>query len=171
MRRPERLAVMALLACMACGAFGQLVDQDPDWKEAQVPPAPPIRTSGLLPLDMGRTTALKFGVDPASLVISKDGVVRYVMVASSASGATNAMYEGIRCATGEFKTYARATTTGQWNEVQDPQWRSLYDNLPSKHALALAEQGVCNGKSTALSVQAIIHRLQNSQSPLQYERR
>ncbi len=115
MRRPERLAAMALLACVACGAFAQLVEQDPDWKEAQVPPPPAIRTSGLLALDMGRSTALKFGVDPASLVISKDGVVRYVMVASSASGATNAMYEGIRCATGELKTYARATTTGKWS--------------------------------------------------------
>ena len=166
MRRPERLAV-ALLACVACGAFAQLAAEDPDWKEAQVPPAPAIRTSGLLPLDMGTGTSLKFGVDPASLVISKDGVVRYVMVASSASGATNAMYEGIRCATGEFKTYARATTAGQWNEVQDPQWRSLYDNIPSKHALALAEQGVCNGRAPTSSAQAIIHRLK---SPQQYER-
>ncbi len=169
MRHPERLAA-ALLVCVACGAMAQLADQDPDWKETPVPPPPAIRTSGLLPLDMGRVTALKFGVDPASLAISKDGVVRYVMVAASASGATNAMYEGIRCATGEFKTYARATTTGQWNNVQDPQWRSLYDNMPSKHALALAEQGVCNGKAPALSAQAIIHRLKSPPQQL-YERR
>ncbi len=53
--------------------------------------------------------------------------------------------------------------------MQDPQWLSLYDNLPSKHALALAEQGVCNGKTPALSVQAIVHRLQSPQP--QYERR
>ncbi|MEO7129508.1 MAG: CNP1-like family protein [Rhodoferax sp.] len=164
MRRLERLAV-ALLMCVACGAMAQLSDQDPGWKETPVPPPPAIRTSGLLQLDMGRDTALKFGVDPASLVISKDGVVRYVMVASSASGAMNAMYEGIRCATGEFKTYARATTAGQWNEVQDPQWRSLYDNGLSRHALALANQGACIGRTTARSVGAIVKALKPSQQP------
>lgn len=168
MRRLERVAA-ALLACLASGAFAQLAEQDPDWKEAPVPPAPAFAKSRLVMLDLGPHQALKFGVDPATVVVSKDGVVRYVVVASSASGATNAMYEGIRCATGEFKTYARATTTGQWNMVQDPQWVSLYANTPSRHALALAEQGVCNGRTPALSPQAIIRQLQSPQQ--QYERR
>lgn len=168
MRRLERMAVV-LLACVACSAFAQLAAEDPDWKETQAPPAPAFSTRKLVPLDMGSNQALKFGVDPATLSLSKDGVVRYVVVASSASGATNAMYEGIRCATGEFKTYARATTAGTWNTVEDPQWLSLYANIPSRHALALAEQGVCNGRAPANSVEAIIRQLTSTQQ--QYDRR
>ena len=34
-------------------------------------------------------------------------MVRYVVVATSDSGAVNAIYEGIRCDTGRFKVYAR----------------------------------------------------------------
>jgi len=169
MRRLEQLAALALLACVACSTFAQLAAEDPNWKETQAPPAPAFSTRRLIVLDLGVNQALKFGVDPATLSISKDGVVHYVVVASSASGATNAMYEGIRCATGEFKTYARATTAGTWNTVEDPQWLSLYANIPSKHALALAEQGVCNGKAPANSVEAIIRQLKNPQQ--QYERR
>ncbi|MDR3452875.1 MAG: CNP1-like family protein [Rhodoferax sp.] len=166
MRRLERLAV-ALVACVACSAFAQLAAEDSGRKETPAPPAPAFSTSHLITLDLGPSQALKFGIDPDTVSLSADGVVRYVVVASSASGATNAMYEGIRCATGEFKTYARATTAGTWNTVEDPQWLSLYANLPSKHALAVAEQGVCNGKAPAGSAQAIIRQLKN---PPQYQR-
>ena len=44
--------------------------------------------------------SLKFGVDPATIVITGDGVVRYVVVASNQEGgAINAFYEGVRCST------------------------------------------------------------------------
>lgn len=84
---------------------------------------------------------------PATLTITPDGIVRYVMVATNAGGSVNAMFEGIRCATGEVKTYARSSANGVWINVKEPQWRGLTDNLPSKHALALARQGACDGRS------------------------
>ncbi|TXT38292.1 MAG: hypothetical protein FD135_2984 [Comamonadaceae bacterium] len=93
--------------------------------------------------------SLKFGIDPATLSISSDGIVRYVMVAQNASGSVNAMFEGLRCATGQVKTYARASSSGAWSVVKDPQWRDLGDNLPSKHAMALVQQGVCEGRTVA----------------------
>lgn len=112
---------------------------------------------------------LKFGVDPATLSITKDGVVRYVMVATSSGGNVNAMYEGIRCLTGEVKVYARYTSSGQWKTVDNPQWAPLNGNQPSKHALALARQGACEGRSaTAASPTAIVQRLKN---PASQERR
>lgn len=107
---------------------------------------------------------LRFGVDPATLTITDDGVIRYVMVAQSlgGSGTFSAMYEGIRCAAGEFKTYARFNASGQWAPVSNPQWRPLNDNNTSKHALALARQGACDGRSArARSVQSIVSALKN----------
>ena len=162
MRRLDTIA-LALLACLAGSAFAQQTAPKPAAKAAQSVLAPAYSKSGLIALDVGPDHALKFGVDPTTLSISKDGIVRYVIVASSDTGATNAMYEGIRCSTGEFTTYARATTAGSWETVQDPEWRSMYDNMPSKHALALANQGACSGRATARSVGAIIQALKPSQ--------
>jgi hypothetical protein len=77
------------------------------------------------------------------------------------------MYEGIRCATGEVKTYARFSSSGKWVPVQDPQWRGLNENAPSRHALALANQGVCESSSIAASsVAAIVKALKDSRPGL-----
>ena len=147
------------LTLLAATASAQLV-ADPDWKETEAPAPPSFNKDQLIPVEMPKYVSLRFGVDPATLSITPDGIVRYVMVASNGSGSLSAMYEGIRCATGEVKTYARYTSSGQWSAVAQPQWRGLNDQLPSRHALALARQGACDGRAaSASSVAAIVHAL------------
>ena len=162
MRSPERALAALLLAAAAVAAAGaalaQPADDAPGWTESPVPPPPPLHTSGLITLDMGNDARLHFGVDPSSLAISPDGVVRYVMVASSGS-VVNAMYEGLRCATGELKTYARTTSSGDWHPVEQPHWRSIYASGSTRYAVVLAEQGLCYGKAPTRSVQAMIQQL------------
>ena len=58
----------------------------PEWKELDAPPPPALRTSGLIAIDVPGTS-LHFGVDPASITVGKDRIVRYVVVATSNSGA------------------------------------------------------------------------------------
>jgi len=153
------------LTLMTFGASAQVI-ADPDWKESEAPPPPAFHTDKLIPIDMPKFVSLRFGVDPATLVITPDGIVRYVMVASNATGSISAIYEGIRCASGEVKTYARFNTSGHWSAVKDPQWQGLDDNLPSRHALALARQGACQGRSTpGNSVAGIVRALK---SPVPY---
>ena len=148
------------LAVLASGAFAQLRADDPDWKEIDEPAAPAFSVNRLIPVDMPAHVTLQFGVDPATLTLTKDGVVRYVMVASSPGGATNAMYEGIRCATGEYRTYARASASGPWRANAYTAWSPLDRSASSRAALSLAQQGVCNGRSvTGHSVQAIVRAL------------
>ena len=150
-------SVLALAVVLGTNVtLAAMPDIDPDWKEVEVSPPPTFSTTQLLPLEMPYFVSLKFGVDPASLAITPDGIVRYVMVATNASGSVNAMYEGIRCVTGEVKTYARANASGVWSTVKDAQWRNLTDNLPSKHALALARQGACDGRAAPASSTADI---------------
>ena len=149
------------LMLVALGASAQVI-ADPDWKETETPLPPAFTKDRLIPIEMPKYVSVRFGVDPATLTITPDGIVRYVVVASNASGSTNAMYEGIRCATGEVKTYARYTSSGQWSSIQDPQWQRLDANLPSKHAMALAQQGVCDGRSaSASSAAGIVYALKN----------
>ena len=119
----------------------------------------------VVPIEMPRYLTVKLGLDPDSLTVSSDGIVRYVVVAVSSSGNINAAYEGIWCRAGEVKTYARAGNDGQWDPVPDPQWKALNASQPSMHALALARQGVCNGRSASgVSPQDILRKLKQSVS-------
>lgn len=142
------LRLAGLLACAGL-AQAQIGVNDPDWQESDAPPPPAFSTDHLIAVDMPRYVSLKFGIDPATLSITPDGLVRYVMVAINASGTVNAMFEAIRCATGEVKTYARSGASGSWSIVKDPPWQALNGNQPSKHALALTRQGLCEGHTVA----------------------
>jgi hypothetical protein len=160
-----KLKSASLLACglllsLSTSAWAQLADESAEWKESEVPPPPAFDVGKLVTFEVSPNSQLVYGVDPASISISKsDGLVRYVMVASSASGARNVMYEAIRCATGEFKTYARYSPEGRWNAVSNPEWRSMFGNLPSKHALRFAKAGACDNTSPAMSVNQLVSRL------------
>lgn len=138
-------ALVLALACASAG--GQTLLDNPDWREAEAPPPPALKVEGLIPLEIPGS-GLRYGVDPASVSVASDRVVRYVVVASSATGAVNAMYEGIRCGTGEFKVYARHSPGSGWTAVKDSPWRSLHEQPASRHSLLIARTGACIGHGT-----------------------
>ena len=136
-----------------------------DWKEADVPPPPDYDMTKLLNFDVARSSSLVFGVDPSSVNISKsDGIVRYVMVASNSTGAKNAMYEGLRCSTGEVRTYARAKPDGTWAAVDKSEWKSVYDPSTPKHSLRFAQAGACQGAAPVVSRRELVRKLTTSLS-------
>lgn len=147
------------LACCALALQAQGLTDNPDWKESEVPAPPSFNSTQLINVDMPPYVSIKFGIDPATLTVTPDGIVRYVILAVSPGGSVTAFFEGIRCATGEVKSYARANADGVWTLVKDPEWRGLNDKQPSKHALALARQGVCEGNTTAGSAAQILRKL------------
>jgi hypothetical protein len=151
-----------LLLSLSSTVWAQFMPEDPEWKESDMPPPPAFNMSKLVTFEVSPNSSLVFGVDPASISISKsDGVVRYVMVATSASGARNVMYEGIRCATGEFKTYGRYSPEGRWDMVDNAEWRTMFGNMPSKHALRFAQAGACDNAALPASVNVLVRRLKN----------
>jgi len=150
------------MVCCSLGVHGQQGTVDsPDWQETEVPAPPKYDPRRLVTVDMPPYVSVQFGVDPATLAITPDGVVRYVMVAVSPSGSVNAFYEGIRCAKWEVKMYARTRADGDWSIVKTPQWRGLNDNQPSKHALAFAMHAACEGNASASSVADILKKLKD----------
>jgi hypothetical protein len=155
MRR--ELALALLVAAPA--AFAQFAaNADPDWKETEAPPPPALRMDKLIPLDMPRT-ALRYGVDPASVSVGADSVVRYVVVATSSSGAVNAMYEGIRCNTGEVKVYARHNPDSGWKAVGQSEWKPLHNSQGQAHSLLIARSGACVGHGPNGSAQQVVRDL------------
>lgn len=155
--------VFTLISCEVARA--QVYTDPIDWKEAEVPAPPAYDMAKLLGFDVARSSSLVFGVDPASVSISKsDGIVRYVMVASNSSGAKNALYEGLRCSTGEVKVYARAKPDGTWITVEKPEWQSVYDPAIPRHSLRFAQAGACQNAAPVTSVRELVRMLAASPS-------
>ena len=156
------LVACAFLFAMGMPVQAQPVVEEPEWKESDVPSPPASDMGKLLTFEVSSASSLIYGVDPATISITQsDGVVRYVMVATSVSGVSNIMYEGIRCSTGQYKTYARYSADGRWNLLGNPEWRSMFGNMPSKHALRFAKAGACDNVTPASSVAEMISQLKN----------
>jgi hypothetical protein len=150
----------AVLVLVAGQVTAQLAPADPDWKELEAPRPPPPQTANLIPVEIPGTT-LRYGIDPASVALGADGVVRYVVIASSNTGAVNALYEGIRCSTGEVRTYARHNPDSGWSPVSDLGWKPLHESRPSRHSLTIARNGACLGHSANTSVTQILRDLRS----------
>jgi hypothetical protein len=161
-------ACLLSLACTcALGADNRMGGNGidiPEWVEEAVPPPPAFSADHLIALEMPAHLSVKMGVDPKTISVGGDGVVRYVIVMRNTTGSTSAVYEGIRCATDEVKTYARQSSSGEWSAVTAPQWKAVNDNMPSRHAHAFARQGGCIDR-LATSPQQIIKALNFGRKP------
>ena len=82
----RRTSLWLLALALGAGvAQAQLSAPDPDWGEVEAPPPPQLRTDRLVRIDLPGST-LRFGVDPASVSVGDDRIVRYVVVAASTAG-------------------------------------------------------------------------------------
>ena len=152
-----RRSVAALcLSAAAAAASAQLASATADWQEAPPPPPPALKAQRLIPIAMPGSN-LRWGVDPASITIGPDGVVRYVVVAAGPS-AVNGIYEGVRCGTGEVKAHMRHSGD-QWHAVSDPDWKPLHGNGAARHSLTIARTGACLGHAPNRSAEQVARDL------------
>lgn len=159
-RTPRVCGWLLLGLLMTSMAHAQLLSDPADWKETDVPPPPAYDMNKLLTFEVTRSSPLVYGVDPASFSISQsDGIVRYVVVATSAAGAKNVIYEGLRCATGEVRTYARAKPDGTWVPVANSEWKSAFDLSLPRHSLRFAKIAACQNAAPVSSVAELVRRL------------
>ena len=146
---------LALCGVIACASAQTIPDPAADWKEVEAPPPPPLHTQGLVPIEVRRAGTLQFGVDPASVTVGTDRIVRYVVVATSATGTVNGIYEGIRCDTGEVKVYARHNPDSGWVPTRNAEWQNIFTTPNNSYSLAIARGGACmesapNGSATQI---------------------
>jgi hypothetical protein len=150
----------AVLTAAGCSSGGP----QSDWErqtlkgqpgEEQVePPAFPAPGS-LLEFNVVDAGGFRFFVDRMTLSVGKDGVVRYTLVARSADGVQNVSYEGLRCASADYRTYAFgradrswATSRSGWRPLEGPsaqRWRTaLYREYfcPQSEPIRDAAEGV-----------------------------
>lgn len=144
-----KLLFVTCMALVGTAALSQSVADAPEWTEERTPAPPAFSKDQLIPIEMPPYVTIRIGIDPQTVAVGADGVVRYVVVTRNTSGSVSAAYEGIRCTSGEVKTYARMGSSGSWLSANQPEWRAMTDNLPSRHAYAIAHQGACDGRTAA----------------------
>lgn len=127
MRLLATLAVAALLGgCAESKTYS-------DWEQQNVrtevgdealPELPAFpRRDTLIEFPVSAVPNIRFFIDGATLGV-ESGVVRYVLVARSASGgAENVSYEGLRCRTAEHRRYAVGRSDGTWVKPSANGWR------------------------------------------------
>lgn len=155
---------LALSACLVCaGTSAQLLPEDPNWRESAVPPPPAFNLKNLIRVDSPQGSSLTFGIDPATLSVTPEGVVRYVIVATGKDGGQNIMYEGIRCSAGQHRVYARYNENAGWSPLQEGDWQPLYGSAATRHALTLSLAGVCKDRAVNRSAANIARTLKGEQ--------
>lgn len=150
MRRVRRLLVMLLLAMNVAQAA---VDDDEAvvWAEGEVAlPAFPA-DGDLIEFYVSAVTANRFFIDAKSLSAGSDGVVRYVLVVTTAGGATNVTFEGIRCSAREFRIYSTGRGDRSWGTLRSTDWRRIENKTVNRHHAALSRDYFCPSGSPILT--------------------
>mgnify|MGYP003384396122 CR=1 FL=1 len=158
----RQYSLIGLLACLSTPLFAQTLEEEQQVAEAKIQlPAPPFADKLVA---FYSNAAQSFVLDMASLSITADGIVRYTVVSTSAAGAKNISYEGIRCATLEKKLYAIGRPDGTWSNARISKWDLIYNNNFNRHHAVLAFDYFCEGKTIAGNAEAIIDRIKKKQT-------
>lgn len=166
----RRASALALLLALACGGPAAAADDDEDPGAARTtaqPVSPPAfdRTRLIEVLQPAGST-LSHGVDPGTLAVGPDGEVRFVLVAWRPGGASNVLYEGIRCASGEYRVHARHSDERGWTLAPaDSPWRALTSGAGARVAWIIARMGACEGHVPGGSAEDIARRLRTGKLP------
>ncbi|OGI48858.1 MAG: hypothetical protein A2151_00360 [Candidatus Muproteobacteria bacterium RBG_16_65_34] len=129
------------------------------WKESEVAiPAYP-EEGNLLPIPRQPGSTLKLYVDAGSVSRAPDRVLRFAFVVETPGGARNVFYDGVRCETGEYKTYAIGTSARVLQPVKDAKWRPIPDRGSNAFRLRLFRDYVCDESGSARPVRDFIERI------------
>lgn len=140
------LALALLLPLAAQAAWGEFdfeFENEKPWKEleSQLPAAP--KDANLLPFKVSAATDNDFFVDSQSISVGEDGVVRFTLVIKSPEGASNVLFEGIRCKTHEVRLYAFGRADGTWSRARDSNWKIIHSESRNRQDHVLYDDFFC----------------------------
>ncbi|CAD6558916.1 hypothetical protein LMG28140_06508 [Paraburkholderia metrosideri] len=142
-------------------AFVYLLDRKGNWVENKVDTLPPLpKESNLLPFEVSGNTPLQFAIDQTSVSVGSDGVVRYVVVVTSPSGARNVNYEGIRCDTYEARQYAGLNADHDgWDTTVANEFRRIENGTLNAYQASLYQDYMCANKMPAANAKQIVENI------------
>ena len=129
-------------------------------EESVALPAYPV-PKDLVEFTIDDPAGFRYFVDRATLSVGKDGVVRYVLVARSAS-AQNVSFEGFRCASGEHRVYALGRADRSWAQSFNA-WHPVTASQPRQ--ITLFREFLCPQKEPVASAQEAVRALERGVRP------
>jgi hypothetical protein len=129
---------------------GELEEQQRREAAERVPgmPAWP-KNENLIEFYVSKNSTFRFYIDAASLSVSPERIVRYTLIARSASGVVNLSYEGMRCAENQYRIYAYGRD-GRW-AVQSSEWREIGTQSMQRWHEELRSSYFCPKRRTIMS--------------------
>lgn len=105
--------------------YGEYYEEEKDWVEtkAVLPEIPKMES--LVEYYVSVASSNKYYIAPQTISIAADGVVRYAAAVKTPNGVLNLSYEGLRCATKEFRLYAFGHSDGTWGKSRNEHWRAV----------------------------------------------
>jgi hypothetical protein len=145
-----------------CYEYEESEDEKKVWQEEKIkPPAAPDMDK-LIPVEVSVANNNRFLVDPASISVGKDGVVRFTIVIESSAGAKTVNYEGLRCSTRERRLYAFGQPDGTWIESKGSTWILMHKQqhkMLNAYPAVLADEYFCIDREPPADAAAAIERL------------
>jgi len=118
------------------------------WKEDNLNSLVPPKDDDLVALDIDQPpVGFKVFIDKTSIQVSEsDSVIRYWLVLTAGKNTRNAMYEGIRCTTSEYKTYAfeNKWKKGKVNISKVAKWQPIKKGGHNHFHFELAQYYFCS---------------------------
>jgi hypothetical protein len=128
------------------------------WQESEVPVPTYPEERYLVPVPLPPDQRIKLYIDEKSVSRAPDRVLRLTLVVESPAGARSVFFEGVRCETRQYKTYAiGAQDTLQ--AVKQPLWQEiprLPGNIFRHH---LFRHYACDDTSSARTPRDFLERL------------
>ncbi len=149
-------AVLRMAVAAEDPVFGDLYGEGGDsrdfiegkaWKERvfTLPAYPDVNSRNLIEVDLLLNNfPFRLFVDPASVSVGKDRVVRYTAILKSRSGAINVIYEGIRCTAGQYRRYALGGQDG-FHLAANSRWQYIHGSQGSsnRYLEVLRDRFIC----------------------------
>ena len=143
-----------------------------DWEKRQeerdrgelavkLPPLP--MPENLIEFYVSAGSTFRFFIDAASVAVGEDGIVRYTLVARSASGADNVSYEGMRCRSGEYKVYAYSSGA-KWSPAVS-EWKPVEPKSVQRWHQALRREYFCPFNAIVVSTAQAVDFLREGGHP------
>jgi len=153
------------------GEFQYLLDRKGKWTEDKLTSLPPLPQpeAKLLPFGVSNDTPLTFAIDPASVSVGNDGVVRYTVVITTPTGGRNVNYEGIRCETYEWRLYAGLNAEHDgWDQTVANDWTRIEKGTLNAYHSVLYTDYFCANKLPVGNATTIVNnvRYRRTQSSL-----
>jgi hypothetical protein len=163
----KTIAVALISSCLlvACGGQSSRVADDEDgpkgWNELPTTLPTYPQPQNLVEFAAGpATNSNRFYIDPSSISIGTDGVVRYTLVVRTGGGGENVSYEGMRCSERQQKSYAFGRSDRTWTPARTSEWRRIEPKDINRHYGVLYVDYFCPDRKRPIkTVSEAIQRL------------